>query len=129
MTPDQSATPAETPAAPARPTSDMGMPLTVDDVRHPYLPYALRGYDKREVDRYITRVAEAYGLSLEKHRTLRERVRNLEADLNAANLDAQASARSVREMMEQLPAESNGTNQAMAELEERYQQAVRDRDR
>jgi len=126
---DQPVRPAETPLTPLSPVKDGVAPMTVDDARDPFLPQALRGYDKHEVDRYIARVAEAYKVTLEKNRRLRDQVRTLQADLQAANLDAQASAKAVRELMDQTPAENAAAKQKLADLEQRYQEADRDRQR
>lgn len=74
--------------------------LRPEDVTSDGLPVAMRGYDRERVDRLLARVAEAYALTWQQCQSLRERLRSLEAELDAAEGDARASARSVAELMQ-----------------------------
>jgi DivIVA domain-containing protein len=74
--------------------------LRPEDVTSHGLPVAMRGYDKERVDRLLARVAEAYALTWQQSQALRERLRSLEAELDAAEGDARASAKSVSELVQ-----------------------------
>jgi len=74
--------------------------LRPEDVTSHGLPVAMRGYDKERVDRFLARVAEAYALTWQQSQALRERLRSLEAELDAAEGDARASAKSVAELVQ-----------------------------
>ncbi len=73
--------------------------LRPEDVTSAGLPVTMRGYDRDRVDRLLARVAEAYALTLQQCQTLRDGQRSLKAELDAAEGDASASARSVAELM------------------------------
>jgi len=74
--------------------------LRPEDVTSHGLPVVMRGYDKERVDRLLARVAEAYALTWQQSQALRERLRSLEAELDAAEGDARASAKSVSELVQ-----------------------------
>ena len=73
--------------------------LLPEDVTSTGLPVTMRGYDRERVDRLLTRVREAYALTLQQCQTLRDGQRSLKAELEAAEGEASASARSVAELM------------------------------
>ena len=81
----------------------IGSALSLEEVRHPDLPLAVRGYDRGRVDRLLARVADAYALVCEQSQALRERLRSLETEFAAAQGEAQASARAVAELMQRSP--------------------------
>src|SRR5215210_3913650 len=90
-------------SAAARPFEVGVSMLRPEEVTSDGLPVALRGYDRGYVDRLLQRAAQAYGLTLTKNQSQRERLLALEADLAAAEGEAAASARAVAELMQKTP--------------------------
>jgi DivIVA domain-containing protein len=107
--------------------------LTPDDVRSYDLPLAMRGYDRERVDRLLARVADAYAMSWENSRALRERLRSLEVELVAAQGEAEASARAVAELMQRSPAtedrQSPQTGEELGALQARLERSEAERER
>jgi DivIVA domain-containing protein len=105
--------------------------LRPEEVRHPDLPLAMRGYDRERVDRLLARVADAYALVWEQSQALRERLRSLEVEFAAAQGEAEASARAVAELLQRPPA-ANGElverGEAFAALESRLDRAEGERE-
>jgi len=100
------------------------------DVTSEGLPVAMRGYDRERVDRLLERVAEAYASALRQHKSQRERLRSLEADLAAAEGEAAASARSVAELMQSSLATGHPppTREALHRLEVRLVRSESERE-
>ncbi len=73
--------------------------LSPEEVTSHELPVALRGYDREHVDRLLARIADAYALTWRQSQSLRERLRTLEAVLEAAEAEAAVSAKTVAELM------------------------------
>jgi len=104
--------------------------LSPEEVRHPDLPLALRGYDRERVDRLLARVADAYSLVWEQSQARQERLRSLEAELAAAKGEAEASARAVAELMQRSPTNgqlSQGV-ETLAALQSRLERAEAERE-
>jgi len=74
--------------------------LRPEDVTKHRLPVVMRGYDREQTDRLLERLAEAYLLAWREGAALRERVGLLEDDLAAARGEAQASSKSVAELIQ-----------------------------
>ncbi len=105
--------------------------LRPDEVTTEGLPLAMRGYERESVDRLVKRVADAYATTLRKNQSQRELIRSLEADLDGAQAEAAASARSVAELMQASARTAGGegpTSAELRELETRLEGAERERD-
>ena len=106
--------------------------LRPEDVTSEGLPVTMRGYDRDRVDRLLARVREAYALTFQQCQTLRDRQRSLKAELEAAEGDASASARSVAELMRRSATVEDQllqTREARADLEARLERAESERTR
>ena len=99
--------------------------LRPDDVTSDGLPIAMRGYDRNRVDRLLTRVSQDYLHVWLQRDTLRERVRSLEAEVQAAEGEARASATSVAELVQRVAALEKQLAQARAAREELEAQLAR----
>jgi DivIVA domain-containing protein len=74
--------------------------LRPEDVTSHDLPVAMRGYDKEQVERFLHRVSEAYLLTWRQALALRERLRSLEDEIAATQGEAEASGKSVAELIQ-----------------------------
>ena len=102
-----------------------------EDVTSTGLPVTMRGYDRDRVDRLLARVREAYALTLQQCQTLRDGQRSLKTELDAAEGEASASARSVAEQVRRSAAAEDQLQQARearADLEARLERAESERE-
>ena len=105
--------------------------LRPEEVADHNLPTAIRGYDKNRVDRHLARVADAYALTVQRCIAQRNRLQLLEAELDAAEGEARASARSVAELMRGSPtpqAKPPQTQGTRDDLEARLERSERGRE-
>ena len=105
--------------------------LRPDDVTSDGLPIAMRGYDRNRVDRLLSRVSQDYLHVWLQRDTLRERLRSLEAEVQAAEGEARASATSVAELVQRVATverELAQTRAAKEELEARLARSEGERE-
>lgn len=112
---------AQTATSPAEP--GVGV-LRPEDVTKHDLPVVMRGYDRERTDRLLERISEAYLLACREGTALRERLGVLEKEFAAAQGEAEASSKSVAELIQrsstaedQLAQMRQGRDELSAKLE------------
>jgi DivIVA domain-containing protein len=101
-----------------------------DDVTSHDLSVVLRGYDRDQVDGFLQRLSEAYLLTWRQGAALRERLRLVEEELEAAQGEGQASAKAVAELIQRCTTAEDQLAQARvvsAEVSGKLDVAVRER--
>jgi len=115
--------------SPFEPGTGKGM-LRPEDVTSHTLPVVMRGYDREQVERFLDRVSEAYLLTWRQGIAVRGRLRSLEEELQAAQGEAEASARSVAELTQRCATaedQLSKTREARNELSAKFDLSERER--
>ncbi len=106
--------------------------LRPEDVTKHALPVVMRGYDRGRTDRLLERISEAYLRTWRDGAALRERLGALEEELAAVQGEAEASSKSVAELIQRCSTAGDQlaqTRQSRDELAAKLDAAERDRKR